>query len=136
MYDFNEDYETFYTGENDSSISGLYATYNGSPNLTQWKGPHCSSIHLASDGTKFKSYIKKNETVLFFRKSMCRPQRLVRNSEERQFGSMMGYTYVFENNSFDNGFEDTKNKCFCREGMLKIKYNWENIFLKIFHILI
>lgn len=118
MYDFSEDYETFYTGENDSSISGLYATYNGSPNLTQWDEEHCSSIHLASDGTKFKSYIQKNETVLFFRKSMCRPQRLVRNSEEQQFGSMTGYTYVFENNSFDNGFLETKNKCFCRKGII------------------
>lgn len=119
MYDFSEDYETFYTGEEDSSISGLYATYNGSPNLTQWNGEHCSSIHLASDGTKFKSYIQKNETVLFFRKSMCRPQRLVRRSDETRFGSMTGYTYVFENNSMDNGIVDEKNKCFCRKGNIK-----------------
>ncbi|KAL5282474.1 SCRB5 family protein [Megaselia abdita] len=121
MYDFSEDFETFYTGEEDPSISGLYATYKGSPNLSQWSGEHCSSVHLASDGTKFKSYIKKDETILFFRKSMCRPQRLVRDSEEQRFGSMTGYTYVFEKNSMDNGINETKNQCFCREGYCQPK---------------
>lgn len=77
MYDFDGDFETFFTGEHDSSMGGLYDTFRGSPNLTQWDGSHCSNIQGASDGTKFKSFIKENETLLFFRKSMCRPQRIV-----------------------------------------------------------
>lgn len=77
MYDFDTDYETFYTGVEDPSISGLYATYRGSANLPQWDGEHCSNINLASDGTKFRSFIKPNDTIKFFRKSMCRPQTLV-----------------------------------------------------------
>lgn len=77
MYDFSGDFETFFTGENDSTQAGLYDTFRGSTDLPHWKGEHCSNIQTASDGTKFKSFIKDNETLLFFRKSMCRPQRLV-----------------------------------------------------------
>lgn len=79
MYDFVGDFETFYTGETDPSLSGLYDTFKGSRNLTQWEKSHCNSINGASDGTKFKSFIKPDDELLFFRKSMCRPQRLVRN---------------------------------------------------------
>lgn len=78
MYDFVGDFETFYTGSTDPSISGLYDTYMGSKNLKQWDHEHCSNINGASDGTKFKSFIEPDEKLLFFRKSMCRPQRLVR----------------------------------------------------------
>lgn len=77
MYDFSGDFSTFYTGETDISLSGLYDTFRGSPNLPQWEGDYCSNIRNASDGTKFKSFIKDDEELLFFRKSMCRPQRLV-----------------------------------------------------------
>lgn len=77
MYDFDGDVETVFTGELDSTTSGLIDTYRGSPQLKQWKEPHCSDIHMASDGTKFKSFIAENETLLFYRKSMCRAQRLV-----------------------------------------------------------
>lgn len=77
MYDFGGDYETFYTGETDPSISGLYDTYMGSKYLKQWDEEHCNNINGASDGTKFKSFIQPDDELLFFRKSMCRPQRLV-----------------------------------------------------------
>lgn len=77
MYDFTGDYETFYTGETDARYSGVYDTFRGSQNLKQWNGDHCSNIHEASDGTKFKSFIEPDEQLLFFRKSMCRPQRMV-----------------------------------------------------------
>lgn len=77
MYDFNGDFETFFTGATEIRKSGLYDTFRGSTDLQQWEGKHCSNIQDASDGTKFKSFIKENETLLFFRKSMCRPQRLV-----------------------------------------------------------
>jgi scavenger receptor class B, member 1 len=82
MYDFSGDFETFYTGESDSKLSGLYDTFRGSTDLPQWEGKHCSNIQTASDGTKFQSFIKENETLLFFRKSMCRPQRLVSYGED------------------------------------------------------
>lgn len=77
MYDFTGDYETFYTGETNVNMSGLYDTFLGSKNLKQWEGDHCSNINGASDGTKFKSYIEAEDELLFFRKSMCRPQRVV-----------------------------------------------------------
>lgn len=78
MYDFDGDFETVFTGETDSSAAGLIDTYRGSKNLRQWHEPHCSNIHMASDGTKYKSFIEPNDTLLFFRKSMCRAQRMVR----------------------------------------------------------
>lgn len=78
MYDFDGDYETVYTGHNDATKSGLLDTYRGSPDLPQWAGDsHCSNIRGASDGTKFPSYIQPNDSLLFFRKSMCRSQWLV-----------------------------------------------------------
>lgn len=78
MYDFNSDFETFHTGALNPKYSGLYATYLGRKDLPHWNEPHCSNIELASDGTKFPSYIQANETIKFFRKSMCRPITLVR----------------------------------------------------------
>ncbi|KAH8272209.1 hypothetical protein KR018_011741, partial [Drosophila ironensis] len=116
MYDFSTDFETFYTGQSDPSLSGLYATYRGETNLPQWTNDHCSNIEYASDGTKFKSFILHNETVKFFRKSMCRPIQLYRVGGEKTFGSLKGYSYVFEENAFDNGLTNKANKCFCRKG--------------------
>lgn len=77
MYDFDGDYETMFSGHKNTAISGLYDTYRGSIDLSQWEGEHCSRIQYASDGVKFKSFIEYNETLRFFRKSMCRPQTLV-----------------------------------------------------------
>ncbi|XP_064553706.1 scavenger receptor class B member 1 isoform X1 [Drosophila montana] len=116
MYDFSTDFETFYTGVPDAAMSGLYATYRGETRLPQWEGDHCNNIEYASDGTKFRSFIQPNDTVKFFRKSMCRPINLYRDGEERTFGSLKGYNYVFEENAFDNGAINEANKCFCRRG--------------------
>lgn len=79
MYDFDGDHETMFSGYPDAELSGLYDTYRGSTDLAQWKGKHCSNIRYASDGVKFKSFIKENDTLAFFRRSMCRPQKLVSN---------------------------------------------------------
>lgn len=77
MYDFNGDYETIFTGQDDISISGLIDTYKGSTDLPHWEGKHCSNVQYASDGTKFKGALKENETVLFYRKSLCRAAPMV-----------------------------------------------------------
>uniref|UniRef100_A0A1A9W5I5 Scavenger receptor class B member 1 n=1 Tax=Glossina brevipalpis TaxID=37001 RepID=A0A1A9W5I5_9MUSC len=117
MYDFNNDYETFYTGKTDTSLSGLYATYMGNTDLPNWPEKHCSNIELASDGSKFRSFIKPNDTLKFFRKSMCRPINLIRaDNDIVTKGSLQGYRYRFEDNAFDNGRYNIKNKCFCRKG--------------------
>lgn len=91
MYDFVGDYETFYTGETDPRMSGLYDTFLGSKNLKQWNEDHCSNIHGASDGTKFKSFVQPDEQLLFFRKSMCRPQRMV----SLRFFSIFFFSFAF-----------------------------------------
>ncbi|GBP57040.1 Scavenger receptor class B member 1 [Eumeta japonica] len=80
MYDFEGDYETVYTGEDDLSLSGLIDTYRGSQDLPQWKGRHCSNVQYASDGTKFKGGVTRNDSLLFFRKSLCRAAPL--NSDQ------------------------------------------------------
>ncbi|CAD1478159.1 unnamed protein product, partial [Heterotrigona itama] len=71
MYDFENDYINVYTGENDISETGLIEKYNGNVDLPQWTGK-CANVKGASDGAKFASYIKPNDTILFFRKSLCR----------------------------------------------------------------
>jgi scavenger receptor class B, member 1 len=76
MYDFDGDFETIYTGETDIRLTGLIDKYNGDVNLPQWTGK-CANVQGASDGAKFPSYIQPNDTVLFFRKSLCRSARLV-----------------------------------------------------------
>lgn len=78
MYDFNGDYETFFTGKQFPQKSGLYDTYKGSQHLPQWEEDYCSNITGASDGTKFESFLEPNDTVKFFRKSLCRPIHMVR----------------------------------------------------------
>jgi scavenger receptor class B, member 1 len=77
MYDFDGDFETFFTGEGDSSMAGLYDKFRGSTQLPQWEGEHCTNIQNASDGTKFQSFLQDNSTLKFFRKSMCRSQNMV-----------------------------------------------------------
>lgn len=39
-----------------------------------------------------------------------------RVGEKKTFGSLSGYSYVFEDNAFDNGVTNNANKCFCRKG--------------------
>ncbi|XP_062544964.1 scavenger receptor class B member 1 isoform X4 [Armigeres subalbatus] len=116
MYDFDDDFETFYTGVGDESLSGLYESYLGSSKLIQWEGEHCSNIRNASDGTKFKSFIKDDEQLLFFRKSMCRPQRMVQSGNDYEVDGIQATKFVFEENALDNGQTDARNRCFCRKG--------------------
>ncbi|XP_012221741.2 scavenger receptor class B member 1 isoform X2 [Linepithema humile] len=114
MYDFDGDFETIYTGETDIRLSGLIDKYNGDVNLPQWTGT-CANVHGASDGVKFPSYIKPNDTLLFFRKSLCRSERMIRTGEKVIKG-LYTYQYTFMENELDNGAINPENKCFCRRG--------------------
>ncbi|XP_071565627.1 scavenger receptor class B member 1 isoform X2 [Temnothorax nylanderi] len=115
MYDFEGDYETIYTGETDVRMTGLIDTYNGNVNLPQWTGK-CANVQGASDGVKFPSYIEPNDTILFFRKSLCRSERMVRVGEKVIQG-LDTYQFTFMENELDNGAVNPENKCFCREGV-------------------
>ncbi|XP_047542483.1 scavenger receptor class B member 1-like isoform X1 [Vanessa atalanta] len=115
MYDFDGDYETIFTGENDISLSGLIDTYRGSTDLPQWDGKHCSNVQYASDGTKFKGAVARNETILFYRKSLCRSAPLIPAEEGTKHG-FKAYKYVFPEHMLDNGKHIEENKCFCRYG--------------------
>ncbi|XP_031330947.1 scavenger receptor class B member 1-like isoform X1 [Photinus pyralis] len=112
MYDFEGDYETIFTGEGDTINSGLLDTYCGSTKIPQWEG-HCGNIHKAADGTKFRGNIKENDTLLFFRKSMCRAYNLVPVNKTTIAG-LDGNVYHFETNSHDNGLNRSENSCFCK----------------------
>ncbi|XP_063700410.1 scavenger receptor class B member 1 [Culicoides brevitarsis] len=116
MYDFSGDFETFFSGTTNPQISGLYDTYRGSTNLNHWNGEECSNIQYASDGVKFKSFVQPNETLLFFRKSMCRAQTLVPTGSTSVIGNLAASKYKFEKNALDNGEINEKNKCFCQNG--------------------
>jgi hypothetical protein len=72
MYDFDGDFATVYTGEKDVRKSGLIDTYRGLPVLPHWKGEHCSRVRDASDATKFPSLLQPDDTVYFYRRSVCR----------------------------------------------------------------
>lgn len=115
MYDFDGDFETVYTGETDIRLSGLIDTYRGSTDLPQWEGKHCSNVQYASDGTKFRGGVTKNETLLFYRKSLCRAAPLI-PSEEGVRSGIRGVKYVFPEHMLDNGKYNEENKCFCRNG--------------------
>lgn len=116
MYDFTGDFETVFTGESDVTLSGLIDTYKGVTDLPQWEGHHCSNIQYASDGTKFKGGLSKNESLLFYRKSLCRAAIMVpvKSGLKHDFRANM---YTFEDNLLDNGQFNEKNKCFCRKGV-------------------
>ncbi|XP_050664665.1 scavenger receptor class B member 1-like isoform X2 [Leptidea sinapis] len=115
MYDFNGDYETIYTGQKDQALSGLIDTYRGSTELSQWQEKHCSNVHLASDGAKFRSGLSKNDSLLFFRKSMCRAAPLYPVKDGVKNG-LEGRLYTFPEHMLDNGKYIKENKCFCRNG--------------------
>ncbi|XP_076162654.1 scavenger receptor class B member 1 isoform X2 [Ptiloglossa arizonensis] len=114
MYDFDGDYETVYTGENDVRLTGLIEKYNGDVNLPQWTGK-CANVNGASDGVKFPSYIQPNDTVLFFRKSLCR-SAYMKQSGEKILNGLHTYMFKFVENELDNGVFNPENKCFCRHG--------------------
>ncbi|XP_063922321.1 scavenger receptor class B member 1-like isoform X5 [Zophobas morio] len=113
MYDFEGDYETVYTGEDDVRKSGLLDTYRGSTKIPQWDNP-CGNIRGASDGTKFPGFIQPNDTLLFFRKSMCRAKTLVKVGEQ-VINGLETYVYNFQEDADDNGVNNTANKCFCKD---------------------
>ena len=76
MYDFTGDIETTYSGQTDLHLSGILDTYNHSPVLPQWEAP-CNILQGSSDSTKFPTGILPNETLRFFRKSLCRSMPMV-----------------------------------------------------------
>ncbi|KAI5726661.1 hypothetical protein M8J76_006424 [Diaphorina citri] len=115
MYDFTGDVSTTYTGEGDLKKAGLFATYNRRPFLPQWDLP-CGNVDGASDGTKFPTKIKKDDQLLFFRKSLCRAVPMERVSEEYEVSSLPVYKYNFKKGSLDNGYYNQNNSCFCRRG--------------------
>ncbi|XP_075988799.1 scavenger receptor class B member 1-like isoform X2 [Anticarsia gemmatalis] len=115
MYDFDGDYETVFTGAEDVRNSGLIDTYRGSTDLPQWTGKHCSNVQYASDGTKFRGAVSKNESILFYRKSLCRAAPLIPVDEGVKSG-LRGYKYTFPENMLDNGEVIKENECFCRNG--------------------
>lgn len=79
MYDFTGDVSTTFSGEDNNHLSGILATYNRLPYLPQWKAP-CNKLQGSSDGTKFPTGIKNNESLSFFRKSLCRSMPMVSNT--------------------------------------------------------
>lgn len=113
MYDFDGDYETIYTGETDNRLTGLIEKYNGDMNLPQWSGK-CANVNSASDGVKFPSNLQPNDTILFFRKSLCRSERMIRVGE-KTINGLYTYEYSFQENELDNGAINPENKCFCRK---------------------
>ncbi|XP_016838425.1 scavenger receptor class B member 1 isoform X4 [Nasonia vitripennis] len=115
MYDFEGDYETVYTGETDPRLTGLIEKYNGNENLPQWSGK-CANVKGSSDGAKFQSYIEPNDTLRFFRKSLCRSEAMIRTGEKYVKG-LYSYKYKFMDHELDNGHFNPENKCFCRQGM-------------------
>ncbi|OAD56141.1 Scavenger receptor class B member 1 [Eufriesea mexicana] len=114
MYDFDGDYVTVYTGKNDIHRTGLIEKFNGNVNLPQWTGK-CANVNGASDGAKFPSFIQPNDTILFFRKSLCRSAYMTRTGETFIKG-LHTYEYKFVENILDNGVHNPENKCFCRHG--------------------
>ncbi|XP_021934461.1 scavenger receptor class B member 1-like isoform X2 [Zootermopsis nevadensis] len=116
MYDFDGDFSTVYTGETDVRKSGLIDTYRGSPLLPHWKGEHCSNVRGASDATKFPSLLQPNDTVYFYRKSVCRAMPTRFTNEMKTIMGLQSYRFTFPNNSLDNGEVIPENKCFCRNG--------------------
>ncbi|XP_013176595.1 PREDICTED: scavenger receptor class B member 1-like isoform X1 [Papilio xuthus] len=115
MYDFEGDYETIFTGTDDVTNSGLIDTYRGSTQLPQWEDRHCSNVQFASDGTKFKSGVSHNQSILFYRKSLCRAAPLIPVGEGVR-GGLKGFMYTFPEHMLDNGKNIKENKCFCRKG--------------------
>ncbi|CAH1642240.1 unnamed protein product [Spodoptera littoralis] len=93
MYDFDGDFETVFTGADDVRNSGLIDTYRGSTDLPQWEGKHCSNVQYASDGTKFRGGVTKNESILFYRKSLCRAAPL-ETSFQRENTSKRGWQVI------------------------------------------
>lgn len=112
MYDFDGDYETVFTGADDVRKAGLIDTYRGSTNLSQWQEGHCGNIQNASDGTKFRGGLSMNDSVLFYRKSLCRAAPLIPVDEGVKSG-LHGYKFTFPENMLDNGKYTKENKCFC-----------------------
>lgn len=77
MYNIEGDFSTTFTGETDYRITGLLDKFNGRTTLPQWPYP-CNNVTGASDGSKFNALLKGNETLVFFRKSLCRSIEMVR----------------------------------------------------------
>ncbi|KAL3271969.1 hypothetical protein HHI36_022438 [Cryptolaemus montrouzieri] len=120
MYDFDGDFETVYTGEDDIRKAGLIDMWRGSTKIPQWENP-CGNVRGSSDGTRFPSYIQPDEKLFFYRKSMCRARHLVKVNDTVAAG-FKSFVYNFENSNDWNEkdcFCYDKNNCFPR-GLLDV----------------
>ncbi|KAJ9589476.1 hypothetical protein L9F63_017337 [Diploptera punctata] len=116
MYNFEGDVATFFTGEKEVKQAGLIEKYRGFDYLPHWEGKHCQKLTGASDATKFPSLIDKNDTLYFYRKSVCRTMAAIFTGEVKNVQGLDAYRYKFPPNALDNGEIDPENKCFCRKG--------------------
>ncbi|KAJ8688588.1 hypothetical protein QAD02_024383 [Eretmocerus hayati] len=57
--------------------------------------------------------VRPNETLRFFRKSLCRSASMVQTGEKIVKG-LHTYRYKFKDHELDNGRVNPENKCFCR----------------------
>ncbi|PSN32018.1 hypothetical protein C0J52_18110 [Blattella germanica] len=116
MYNFDGDFATVFTGEKEVKQAGMIEKYRGLNYLPHWDGEHCQKLEGASDATKFPSLIEKNETLYFYRKSVCRTMPAMFTGVESSINGLTAYQYKFPKNTLDNGEVDERNKCFCRKG--------------------
>ncbi|XP_044763419.1 scavenger receptor class B member 1 isoform X2 [Coccinella septempunctata] len=119
MYDFDGDFETVYTGEDDVKKAGLIDMWRGSTKIPQWENP-CGNVRGASDGAKFPSLIEPEDKLFFYRKSMCRAKYLVKVNETVK-DTFKSYVYNFEEDSpeTEQCLCYDKSKCFPK-GLLDV----------------
>ncbi|KAG8232897.1 hypothetical protein J437_LFUL012810 [Ladona fulva] len=112
-HDFSDEV-TVYIGPGNGERFFLIDKYRGSRYLGYWdeKEP-CDVAEGSSEGVAYPQFLKKNFTLLYLRKTLCRVAPLYYGADTWRKG-MLAYRFDLPNNSFDTSENNPENSCYIR----------------------
>nr|XP_018914564.1 PREDICTED: scavenger receptor class B member 1-like [Bemisia tabaci]XP_018914565.1 PREDICTED: scavenger receptor class B member 1-like [Bemisia tabaci]XP_018914566.1 PREDICTED: scavenger receptor class B member 1-like [Bemisia tabaci]XP_018914567.1 PREDICTED: scavenger receptor class B member 1-like [Bemisia tabaci] len=110
IYHNFKDEVTVFMGPENSRRFFTMEHFNGSPRLNHWRNETCDSVYGATEGVAYHQFITKNDTLRYFRKTMCRVTPLNYKCDVEKLG-MTAYRFELPPNIF-NRPADGGEECF------------------------
>lgn len=73
--------------------------WRGGNGLGAWENETCDSVQNASEGVSYHQYVKRNDTIKYLRKTICRAFDLYYAEDVKLYG-MTAYKFILPNNTW------------------------------------
>lgn len=104
---------TVFTGEDSLDNLGRIYAMNGKTQLDIWSTPECNEI-TGTDGSQFPPHLMdKEEELLIFIKSFCRPLRMKYDREVTVLNGIPAWRYKSPEGVFASSRTNPDNTCYC-----------------------